>query len=459
MDILNRLLTFLRERSRSGEPGRRFHLTGQICLVIGISWFALLMPSEAVDGGTPRWVYWAYALLIGGAASYALGLYLRPVVLSRARYMRFRREIGFALFLTGLGIATSMAGLARVDRLDEVFILPDDGRDRIAWPTVRDSIVRTQTTLEDQPEFVDVVASLDDVMGQATTLQPQLMRVVEPGNKSALQGTIDGLRQEAFALDVEFRSVALAGGEGLRPAEVLAVQDSLALFATWTRELKVPRVPNQAAVLLYAIFFALFGTLFYLYRALDRKQSASDAFNRDLFWGGLWFRAGQSLLYTLLLFLVLRSNLTPDLTSGEGPGLSEALLPLYALLIGMYVRLAEGVFEGFGRRMFNMLGMGDKDGSADEGASPDREAALEQVKEHHGGWVGETKMRITELAFEEKKRKLSVTLSAHKDAEPLREPVLIQALTVHVASVPDLKLPVELICLAAREKLGAKLTP
>lgn len=390
-----------------------------------------------------------------GALIYAIGLNLRNQVFDEARYMRFRREVGFGLFLTGLCLAMSMVGLARVDRLDDVFVLPDSNTERVSWQTVRESIVTSQGTLLSKDGYDEVVTGLDELMGKVGALNLKLMRRLERNEVGPVLQSIDELRRDASDIAIKYRIAARAHGNDspITRHELLVLEESLTLFHAWTQGLRIPRAYDQPVRLLYTVLFALFGTLFYLYRALEEKEKSTDAFDRDKFWGGLWFRAGQSLLYTLLLFLVMRSEFSSGIDpSGQGPGLSEALLPLYALLIGMYVRVAEGVFEALGRRMLAVFGISK--GAGGSRVEPGIPEKLEQIKKHHGGWVGDSKLRLSELSFDVSKGQLSATLSKEESTEPLPEADLIQMLTAHVATVPALDLRVASIEVANREELG-----
>jgi hypothetical protein len=89
---------------------------------------------------------------------------------------------------------------------------------------------------------------------------------------------------------------------------------------------------------------AFLGALFFFANALYTKmgEPERDPFDRRVFWGGLWFRIGEAVLFNLVFFLVFRYY-RPD---------SYLLLPLVSLLIGMFLKTGESLISGIATRLF-----------------------------------------------------------------------------------------------------------
>src|SRR4029450_13952027 len=68
----------------------------------------------------------------------------------------------------------------------------------------------------------------------------------------------------------------------------------------------------------------------------DAKSPARETFDRRLFWGGLWFRIAEALLFNLVFFLVLRYY-APD---------RYLLLLLVSLMVGLFLKAGEWLVSG-----------------------------------------------------------------------------------------------------------------
>ena len=119
------------------------------------------------------------------------------------------------------------------------------------------------------------------------------------------------------------------------------------------------------AMLLLAALLAILGALFFfstaLWEKLERLQesvgstkspASGDAavnplspefrFSERMFWAGLWFRIGEAVTFSLVLFLLIRQFTEIDLL----------LLPLLALLVGMFLKAGERLITGIAMRLF-----------------------------------------------------------------------------------------------------------
>jgi hypothetical protein len=89
---------------------------------------------------------------------------------------------------------------------------------------------------------------------------------------------------------------------------------------------------------------ATLGAMFYFANSLYVKMNKPERekFDRRLFWGGLWFRIGEAVLFNLVFFLVLRYY-APD---------RYLLLPLVSLMVGMFLKAGESLVSGVATRVF-----------------------------------------------------------------------------------------------------------
>ena len=124
---------------------------------------------------------------------------------------------------------------------------------------------------------------------------------------------------------------------------------------------------------------AVLGALFFVANSLRHKREARvELFSRRKFWGGLWYRLGEAILFSLVAFWLIWYN-TPTTTNAAAPRqslLGYGMLPVLSLLMGMFVTSGEKLIFGIARGLFRAAG-------AFFGSSDDRE--LESVVEKTSG--------------------------------------------------------------------------
>lgn len=102
--------------------------------------------------------------------------------------------------------------------------------------------------------------------------------------------------------------------------------------------------PNAAFVmvrLMDALGMALLGALFFVTNSMRRKRDRREPYNTSKFWGGLWYRLGEAVLFTVVFFLGLRYYASSN----------EDLLPIVALFLGMFVTSGETLVFGLAQRV------------------------------------------------------------------------------------------------------------
>jgi hypothetical protein len=74
-----------------------------------------------------------------------------------------------------------------------------------------------------------------------------------------------------------------------------------------------------------------------------------EPFSAARFWGGLWYRVGEAMLFALviLLFVAGSGGAAPSGVSPKGP-----MVLLAALLLGMFVKAAESLISGLADKLF-----------------------------------------------------------------------------------------------------------
>lgn len=72
--------------------------------------------------------------------------------------------------------------------------------------------------------------------------------------------------------------------------------------------------------------------------------AVKERFDKTRFWGGLWFRIGEGLVFTLVIFLIVIGS--------SSPATSGAYLLLASLLLGMFVKTGEGLIAGLADKFF-----------------------------------------------------------------------------------------------------------
>ena len=268
-------------------------------------------------------------------------------------YARSQVAIAFVLLWLGVIGSSAMAGLAFAGRLHRVFPMPGDHVDASVTDLsdVQQSITVVEGTLE-RLATTPGVSDLRDSFETATRNLGSLLVDLTSGVRNQQFENSRVLLREARIAHVDAtRDLAVASAVTAPDRSVLARE--LAVVGEFLRGLWVRAsysFADLAARILIMAFLAIFGSLLYIYQRIhEKRQAANEPFHRDLFFGGLWFRMGQAVLYTILLFLVMRSEL------GAPTGFTESMMPLLALLIGMYVKTAETVFRAFGLRVLQVL--------------------------------------------------------------------------------------------------------
>lgn len=158
--------------------------------------------------------------------------------------------------------------------------------------------------------------------------------------------------------------IAQPGVENPGPVPGSALVPAPAVTPPWTIRGLFGRDVQEStllcAVLLLGALLAILGALFFfstaLWEKMERLQTAAiaaapsgsagvgavDPFNDRMFWAGLWFRIGEAVTFSLVLFLVVRQFAEAHLL----------LLPLLALLIGMFLKAGERLITGIAQRIF-----------------------------------------------------------------------------------------------------------
>ena len=118
---------------------------------------------------------------------------------------------------------------------------------------------------------------------------------------------------------------------------------------------------------------AQLGALFFVTNALRRKRDTGETYDTRKFWGGLWYRLGEAVLFTLVFFLAFRFY---------GSKTGDRFLPLVALCLGMFVTTGEALVFGLVQRVL-------KGAIALVGNSqPLRSGSTTDVRRGAQGWTG-----------------------------------------------------------------------
>jgi hypothetical protein len=119
------------------------------------------------------------------------------------------------------------------------------------------------------------------------------------------------------------------------------------------------RIPC-AILILTCLGMAVEGALFFFCNSLYEKLNSGpddNQFDVDQFWGGLWFRLGEAVIFTnvLLLYVLIWGNPnsnavgSANVTTGS---IKIYMLPLVSLLCGMFLKPAEVLVYGIMERAF-----------------------------------------------------------------------------------------------------------
>ncbi len=112
---------------------------------------------------------------------------------------------------------------------------------------------------------------------------------------------------------------------------------------------------NVPYVLLLSALLAILGAMFFVSDSLRRKVRRAEPFSGTAFWGGLWFRLGQAVIYTLLLFWFAWKFGSVSNEKQDGFALDYTWLPLMSLMCGMFVKSGEKLFSSIAIRIFQAV--------------------------------------------------------------------------------------------------------
>jgi len=107
-------------------------------------------------------------------------------------------------------------------------------------------------------------------------------------------------------------------------------------------------VETGGMILMVSMLMAVLGSVFFTTnRLLRMRDKDQEDFSKDMFWSGLCFRMGESILFVLVLFLLLCSEKERYLAYINW-------LPAFSLLMGMFVKSGERLIFGIAERLFEM---------------------------------------------------------------------------------------------------------
>lgn len=127
-------------------------------------------------------------------------------------------------------------------------------------------------------------------------------------------------------------------------AEVTAAAswfDQILNWLNWLQHTDEPVI--LMLILMLSLGMAILGALFFFANALWTKFKQPEIlFDRNIFWGGLWFRLAEAIVFTIAFFLFLQFQ-----------GWRDAIkyMPMIALFIGMTVKSSEALVFGLAERL------------------------------------------------------------------------------------------------------------
>jgi hypothetical protein len=116
-------------------------------------------------------------------------------------------------------------------------------------------------------------------------------------------------------------------------------------------ETQIARLAQTCSLrIILALNMAILGALFFIANSLHKLRICHRRFDSNVFWGGLWYRIGEAVLFTLVFLLVIHWRYKGDLlqTSVE----YDLILPLLALMLGMFIKTGERIVFGSAERVF-----------------------------------------------------------------------------------------------------------
>lgn len=112
-------------------------------------------------------------------------------------------------------------------------------------------------------------------------------------------------------------------------------------FLNWLQHPDEPVV--LMVILMLSLGMALLGALFFFANALWGKFKQPEIhFDRNVFWGGLWFRLAEAIVFTIAVFLFMQF---------QGSQQAIKYLPMIGLFIGMTVKSSEALIFGLAERL------------------------------------------------------------------------------------------------------------
>ncbi|MHC4063778.1 MAG: DUF4153 domain-containing protein [Planctomycetota bacterium] len=121
---------------------------------------------------------------------------------------------------------------------------------------------------------------------------------------------------------------------------------------------------NTLAILVVLSAVAsVFGALFFVANSLRKKrEDPKEEFSVRKFWGGLTFRLGEAVLFSLVIFWLIwwssaptTGTITQPAQSPANMPLGYALLPLMSLLLGMFVTSGEKLVFAIAQGLFRAV--------------------------------------------------------------------------------------------------------
>jgi hypothetical protein len=98
-----------------------------------------------------------------------------------------------------------------------------------------------------------------------------------------------------------------------------------------------------------AFGMTLQGALFFVTNSVRQKRDSREPYDPRKFWGGLWYRTGEAILFTVAFVFVLRYG--PGKPAEDGGLVGDQWLPLVGLFLGMFVKSGEALIFGLAQRV------------------------------------------------------------------------------------------------------------
>jgi hypothetical protein len=202
-------------------------------------------------------------------------------------------------------------------------------------------------------------------------------------------------------------------GYALLSLAVVGVVTFAGLVQAEATGLPQPLSPVQCAMrVVLSMNMAILGSLFFVANALRKNRDCKqERFDREYFWAGLWYRLGEAVLFTLVVYLFFHYFADPAPAAvaarrdASGQGFwsmlfsfspygqwtqaaehaavaknSDLWMPLMGLLLGMFIKTGERIVFGVADKVFKatkMLLPAESDGVTPAGSGDGR------VREQH----------------------------------------------------------------------------